>query len=75
MSNKSDAQMSLNLPAASNAGSVIVSDCSTKVHGPVMEPTRPNAAVYSFAEIKAAKERSETAKLFGQILQLVRHFR
>jgi hypothetical protein len=63
---KNDAQFSLSLP-----------EPKAKVAAP--PPTAmqalPMAKVYSYAAIKAEKDRHQDAIHFGKILQLVKHFK
>ncbi len=69
MRKRGSSQLSLDLPVPPTSHVRAVEKM------PVEEGARSPAPVYSLVERKAAKEKSEIARHFSDILQLVHHFR
>jgi hypothetical protein len=68
MRRKGGTQMSLDLPTPATK-------MLGEVHERSMRTALPGATVYSFPEAKAARDKSEAAQHFSEILQLVSHFK
>ena len=70
MRRKDDSQMNLNLPTP--AARMLEEQ---EQHRRPLESAPSDAVIYSFSDKKAARDNSEAARHFGELLQLVSHFK